>query len=159
MTTVGRQKPPHTCIDRQSGEDIPESKPKVWNFTKPDGPSIVEFVQSPLLNVAADGLIPMAKEIAAFEGGKARDGSGPLGTGYGVWIGDSIRERVDVESYFFWHKHNSCATAILRAFLWFNQATMAVIIFSPPYYFSALHLSRLDSRLFYSRSASYWLAI
>jgi hypothetical protein len=58
--------------------------------------------------------------------------------------------RVDVETYFFWHEHNSCAATILRAFLWFNQATMAVIILSPPYFFSALHTSRLDSQLFYS---------
>jgi hypothetical protein len=25
---VGRLKPPHACIDRQNGEDIPELKPK-----------------------------------------------------------------------------------------------------------------------------------
>src|SRR6266851_4140563 len=65
------------------------------------------------------------------------------------------RDRFDVETYFFRHEHNSWAAEILRAFFWFNQATMAVIIFSPPYSFSALHLSRLDSRLFYSRSPSY----
>jgi len=61
-----------------------------------------------------------------------------------------IREWVDVEPYFFRHEHDSCAAAILRAFLWFNQATMAVIILSPPYSSSALHLSRPDARLFYS---------
>jgi hypothetical protein len=72
--------------------------------------------------------------------------------GYGVWIGDSIRERVDVETYFFGREHNSCAAAILRAFLWVNQDTMAVNIFSPPYFFSALHSYRLDLRLFYSRA-------
>jgi hypothetical protein len=60
--------------------------------------------------------------------------------------------RVDVETYFFRHEHNSCAAAILRAFLWFNQATMAVIILSPLYFYSALHSSRLDSQLFYSRA-------
>jgi hypothetical protein len=26
---VGWQKPPHACVDRQSGENIPESKTKV----------------------------------------------------------------------------------------------------------------------------------
>jgi hypothetical protein len=69
-----------------------------------------------------------------------------------VEVGDSIRKWVDVETYFLPHGNDSCAAAILRAFLWFNQATMAVIIFSPLYFFSALHSSRLDSLLFYSRA-------
>jgi hypothetical protein len=53
-----------------------------------------------------------------------------LGTGYGVEVGDSIRNWVDVEAYFFWQEHDSCAAAILRAFLCPDQATMAVIILS-----------------------------
>jgi hypothetical protein len=64
--------------------------------------------------------------------------------------GNSIRKRVDVKTYFFGHEHDSCPVAILRAFLCSNQATMAVIILSPPYFFSALHSLRPDGRLFYS---------
>jgi len=94
----------------------------------------------------------ITKPDAPSEGGRPGRGPGLWGTGYGVELGDSIRKWVDVESYFFRHEHDSCAAAILRAFLWFNQATMAVIILSPPYFFSALHSYRLDSRLFYSRT-------
>jgi hypothetical protein len=90
--------------------------------------------------------------MKVIRGGKAREGPGLWGTGYGVEVGGSIRKWVDFETYFFWHKHDSFAVAILRACLWFNQATMAVIILWPPYFFSALHSSRLESRLFYSRA-------
>jgi hypothetical protein len=84
------------------------------------------------------------------KGGRPGRGPGLWGTGYGVEVGDSIPKWVDVETYFFRHEHDSCAAAILRAFLWINQATMGVIILSPPYSFSDLHLSRPGSRLFYS---------
>jgi hypothetical protein len=87
-----------------------------------------------------------------FGGGEGPGGGRAFWGGLRGGLEISIRVRVDVETYFFWHEHNSCAAAILRAFLWFNQATMAVIIFSPPYSFSALHSSRLDSRLVYSRT-------
>lgn len=73
-----------------------------------------------------------------------------MGTGYGVEIGDSVRNWVDVEVYFSRHEHDSCAAAISRAFLGSNQATMAVIILSAPYFLSALHSYRPDGRLFYS---------
>jgi hypothetical protein len=99
------------------------------------------------------GLFRSVGGIAAIsEEGKAREGVRAFGGGLrGVdWRFNS--RRGDVETYFFWHEHNSCAAATLRAFLWVNQETMAVIIFSPPYFFSALHSSRLDSRLFYSRA-------
>ena len=82
--------------------------------------------------------------------GRLGRGPGLLGTGYGVEVGDSICNWVDVETYFFRHQHDLWAAAILRAFLCSNQATMAVIILSPPYFFSALHSYRLDGRLFYS---------
>jgi hypothetical protein len=95
-------------------------------------------------------LFPILRGNHNIRGGEGPGGVRAFGgraTG-GDW--NSIRKWVDVETYFFRHEHDSCAAAILRAFLWFNQATMAVIILSPPYSFSALHLSRPDSRLFYS---------
>jgi hypothetical protein len=82
--------------------------------------------------------------------GRPGGSPGLWGTGYGVEGGDSIRKRVDFETYSFRHEHDSCVAAILRAFLCFNQATMAMIILLPPHFFSALHSHRPDGRLFYS---------
>jgi hypothetical protein len=95
---------------------------------------------------------PCEKGPQHSKGGRPGRGPGLWGraTGCGLEIQFA---RVDVKThFFFWHEHNSFAVAILRAFLWLNQATMAVIIVSTRYFVSALHSSRLDSRLFYSRA-------
>jgi hypothetical protein len=85
-------------------------------------------------NVTADVLaFPFVRrDHGHSKGGRPGRGPGLWGTGYGVEVGDSIRKWVDVETYFLWHEHDSCAAAILRDFRCFTQATMAVIILSPP---------------------------
>jgi hypothetical protein len=156
---VTRHKPPHSSTDRHYGENIPESNKIMKFLCDPNARRTLGFHEVMPLSTTCWSLRICGWDHSQFGGGKAREESGPFGDGLRGVGWRFNRGWFDVETYFVRHEHNSCAAEILRAFLWFNQATMAVIIFSPPYFFSALHSSRLDSRLFYSRVPSYRLPI
>ena len=100
-TSVGRSLP-HSCIDRQSAEDIPEFKLKLLNSpANPNAQSTVEFHNALSLHVPAGVLaFPLVRGDYSHSKGGRPGGTGPLGTGYGVGFGDSIREWVDVEIFF-----------------------------------------------------------
>jgi len=77
-----------------------------------------------------------------------------LGGGQGA-IGDSLLKRVDTEIVCYPHELGLCAAAIRRAFLRFNQANRAVIIFLPDRLSSAFHFGRLDPWPLYSTCLSF----
>ena len=147
-----RHKPPHSSTDRHCEGNIPESNKIMKFLCDQNARRTLGFHEVMALSTTYWSLHICGWGHNHFGGGKAREESGPFGDGLRGVGWRFNRDWVDVETYFVRHEHISCAAEILRAFLWFNQATMAVIIFSPPYFFSALHSSRLDSRLFYSRA-------
>ena len=88
-------------------------------FTEPNTASaFLSFHNGLLLNVTANllALFRLLEGIRAFVGGRPGGESGPFGGEQGA-IGDSIDERVDIDTYFCWHEHDLCSVAILRALL------------------------------------------